>query len=388
MPNRAAPTFVRWRPHASCPRARHDERRSRRLASLSACGKDDGKDVGGGSGAVKVTASDSACDLGTTTAPAGATTFKVTNKGSQVNELEVLAPDGKIVSERENIGPGTGVRAHGTLKAGAYKIACKPGMKGDGPRRRSPSPARAPRPTRAWTRRSPSTAIYVGEQVDDTLAKTKTVRRRRSKGDIAAAKAAFAPSRVGWESIEPVAESFGDIDPKTDTREADLKPGEKWTGWHQMEKALWVKKSLKGEGPRRPARQGPRDPEGGSAPAAITATSMANGAKELLDEVATGKVTGEEDRYSHTDLSDFKANVEGAQKAYELLKPVVAEKDAALVADPGQRVRQAAEAADKYGKGDGFVSYDTVGKAERKELSDAVNALAEPLSKLAAAVAK
>ncbi|MZG15361.1 peptidase M75, partial [Streptomyces sp. SID5914] len=33
-----------------------------------------------------------------------------------------------------------------------------------------------------------------------------------------------------------------------------------------------------------------------------------------------------------------------------------------------------------------FTSYDKVGKADRKELSDAVNALAEPLSKLAAAV--
>ncbi|GAA3039075.1 hypothetical protein GCM10020229_57810 [Kitasatospora albolonga] len=64
--------------------------------------------------------------------------------------------------------------------------------------------------------------------------------------------------------------------------------------------------------------------------AEITATSMANGAKELLDEVATGKVTGEEEAFSHTDLVDFNANVEGALKAYELLKPVVAEKDAEL----------------------------------------------------------
>ena len=51
------------------------------------------------------------------------------------------------------------------------------------------------------------------------------------------------------------------------------------------------------------------------APLSFTPVELANGAKELLDEVATGKITGEEDRYSHTDLWDFKANVEGCQGA-------------------------------------------------------------------------
>lgn len=116
---------------------------------------------------------------------------------------------------------------------------------------------------------------------------------------------------------------------------------------------------------------------------------MANGAKELLDEVATGKVTGEEDRYSHTDLSDFKANVEGAQQAYELLKPVAKENDAALVTELDKQFAALNTLLDTYRTdktSDGFVSYDTVGENDRKKLSDGVNALAEPLSKLAAAV--
>jgi iron uptake system component EfeO len=118
---------------------------------------------------------------------------------------------------------------------------------------------------------------------------------------------------------------------------------------------------------------------------------MANGAKELLDEVATGKVTGEEDRYSHTDLSDFKANVEGAQKAYELLKPVAQKNDAALTTELDKQFAALNTLLDKYrstSTSDGFVSYDKVTADQRKELSDAVNALAEPLSKLAAAVVK
>lgn len=125
--------------------------------------------------------------------------------------------------------------------------------------------------------------------------------------------------------------------------------------------------------------------------AEITPTSMANGAKELLDEVATGKVTGEEERYSHTDLVDFKANVEGAEESYTLLKAVAAENDPELTKELDQQFAALNTLLDKYRAdktGYDFVSYDKVGKDDRKELSDAVNALAEPLSQLAAAVVK
>lgn len=212
-------------------------------------------------------------------------------------------------------------------------------------------------------------------------------------GDIEAAKKAYAESRIGWERTEPVAESFGDIDPKVDLREDGVEKGQKWTGWHRLEKSLWQDKKL-----------GPADTaladtlikdltvwQKKVGTAEITPTSMANGAKELLDEVATGKVTGEEERYSHTDLVDFKANVEGAQTSYELLKPVASKNDPKLVAELDKQFAALNTLLDKYRKDKTtyvFASYDTVGKDQRKELSDGVNALAEPLSKLAAAVVK
>ena len=58
---------------------------------------------------------------------------------------------------------------------------------------------------------------------------------------------------------------------------------------------------------------------------------LANGAVELMNEVANSKITGEEDRYSHTDLWDFNANVEGSKAAIAALRPVLEERDAALV---------------------------------------------------------
>lgn len=209
---------------------------------------------------------------------------------------------------------------------------------------------------------------------------------------MAAAQRTYALSRVGWERTEPVAESFGDIDPKVDVRADGLEDGQKWTGWHRLEKSLWEEKKIS-EDDKKLAAQLITDLEDWQkrvGTAEITPTSMANGAKELLDEVATGKVTGEEERYSHTDLLDFQANVEGAQHAYELLKPVAAKNDPALAKELDKQFAAIRAQLDKHRdseSADGFASYDTVGKDARKELSDGVNALAEPLSKLAAAVA-
>ncbi|MFE1500235.1 imelysin family protein, partial [Streptomyces albidoflavus] len=124
--------------------------------------------------------------------------------------------------------------------------------------------------------------------------------------------------------------------------------------------------------------------------AEITPASMADGAGELLEEVATGAVTGEEERSSHTDLVDFKANVEGARKSFDLLKPVASKKDPKLVARLDERFAALNALLDTYRadkNGYAFTSYDKVGKAERRELSDGAGALAEPLSRLAVAVA-
>ena len=42
---------------------------------------------------------------------------------------------------------------------------------------------------------------------------------------------------------------------------------------------------------------------------------VVGGAADLIEEVAASKISGEEERYSRTDLWDFRANVDGAQKS-------------------------------------------------------------------------
>ncbi|MET8446377.1 iron uptake system protein EfeO [Streptomyces sp. NPDC005209] len=362
------------------------------LTALTACtAKSDAK---GGDRAIDVTATDSKCEISKKEISAGHVELAIENKGSKVTEVYLLFPDDRIVSERENIGPGTKQRLTAEVKAGSYRIACKPGMKGTGIRQDlkvtgGSAAKRDPRLDQAVA----DYRAYAQQQSDATLPLVETFVKAVKAGDLEAAKKAYAPSRLGWERTEPVAESFGDIDPKVDVREDGLEDGQKWTGWHRLEKALWADKKI-GDEEKTLADQlvtDLKDWQERVGKAEITPTSMANGAKELLDEVATGKVTGEEDRYAHTDLVDFKGNVEGAQKAYELLKPVASKNDPALTKELDKQFGALDTLLDKYRSDKNsydFVSYDKVTKDQRKELSDAVNALAEPLSKLAASVVK
>ncbi|MEU2284057.1 iron uptake system protein EfeO [Streptomyces sp. NPDC013178] len=351
-------------------------------------------DAADGDRVISVTATDDKCDTSKKEIAAGHLELAIENKGSKVTEVYVLFPDDRVVTERENIGPGTKQRVTAEVKAGDYQIACKPGMKGDGIRQDlkvtgGSVAKRDPRLDKAVA----AYRAYVQTQADETLPKVKTFVAAVKAGDLEAAKKAYAPSRIGWERTEPVAESFGDIDPKVDVRADGLEAGQEFTGWHRLEKALWQDKKIGATEKTLADRlvTDLTDWQKRVGKAEITPTSMANGAKELLDEVATGKVTGEEERYSHTDLVDFKANVEGAQQSYELLKPVAKENDPALVSELDKQFAALDALLDKY-RADktsyDFVSYDKVTEAQQKELSDAVNALAEPLSKLAAAVAK
>ena len=110
---------------------------------------------------------------------------------------------------------------------------------------------------------------------------------------------------------------------------------------------------------------------------------LVTGSVELLNKVTAGKITGEEDRYSHTDLYDINANVEGSEVAFEELKPEVAGKNMALVNDVEEGFDQVYEELDRYRVGDdGWVSYDTLNEADRRALSQKVDALAEPLSRV------
>jgi iron uptake system component EfeO len=350
-----------------------------------------------GDGPITVTSSDDACKLSATEAGSGTLSFKVKNSGNKVTEFYLYAEDGKrIVGEVENIGPGLTRELVVTAAPGKYVTACKPGMQGKGIRgdftvtdsgkASTEDEADAANVERA----TDSYADYVKHEAEELLEETTDFVTAYKAGDDAKARGLYPTARQHWERIEIVAESFGDLDPKMDLREADLEEGQEWTGWHRLEKDLWP--PAKGYTPLTKAKRATyADDLLANTKILHTrvqdmtydVTQIGNGSKGLLDEVATGKITGEEDIWSHTDLYDFQANVDGAKVAFELLEPILEAKDEELEEQIDERFDALQTLLDKYKKGeDAFVSYDTVTEPQRKELSDAVNALSEPLSKM------
>lgn len=224
---------------------------------------------------------------------------------------------------------------------------------------------------------------YTNEQLDQFLKGTEEFVSAIKADDIEKAKSLYPKVRMYYERSEPVAEAFGDLDPKIDARLADMKEEKKenkWTGYHKIEKSLYQKNTID-EMTKQDADQLLKDAKVDTLD--ITPKLMLQGSVDLLNEVSTSKITGEEEIYSHTDLYDFKANIEGAQKIYELFKPELEKKDKKLSSTIKDNFNKVNQLLDKYKNNDGYKDYSAVTKEDRKALSDAVNSLGEPLSKMA-----
>ena len=232
------------------------------------------------------------------------------------------------------------------------------------------------------------------DQSDQLVVKTQQFVDAYKSGDDDQARAIYADARVHWERIETVAESFGDLDPMMDAREADLEPGQEWTGWHRIEKDLWPQRA-EGYTPLTTKERATYADDLMANTETLdkriqklefTVDQIANGSRGLLEEVATGKVTGEEEYWSRTDLWDFQANVDGARVGYEGVRPILEVKDPELAEQLDTRFAELQTLLDAQRVDDGFTLYDDLTADEVKALSDAVNALSEPLSRLTAAV--
>jgi iron uptake system component EfeO len=375
--------------------------RDRRLALLpalalaaltAACG---GNSDGSGSAAtpadtIPVAATDDSCDVEATELEAGTHEFEVTNGGTKITEFYVYAEGDRVMAEVENIAPGLSRPLLVELPAGEYETACKPGMIGDGIRHPLTVTGESAQLSEdeSLAQAAEDYQRYVQSQTAALTEQTTAFVEAVKAGDVDRAKGLFPVARTYWERIEPVAEIFGDLDPRIDGREGDQAPGEDFTGFHRIEKALWVDGDVSDMGPY--ADQLLADVEEIVALANETTLDplqLANGAKALLDEVATGKITGEEDRYSHTDLWDFAANLEGSQAAVQALRPYLEEADPELVAEIDERFAATEAELEQYRAGDGWLLHDQLSQEQLKGLSDSITALTESVSQVAAVVA-
>lgn len=223
---------------------------------------------------------------------------------------------------------------------------------------------------------------FAVEQCDLFVKETEKFTAAVKAGNLDEAKKLYAPARAYYERIEPVAEALGDLDPNIDARVNDVDAAD-WRGFHRIEKALWEDKTAAGQ--EGYADQLLKDAQLLRAKIEtidIDASLMVTGAVELLNEVSSSKVTGEEELYSHTDLYDFAANVEGANQIFEILKPELAKKDADLEKEIGERFAALKQELDAFKKGDGYADYTDLKEDEIRKLSQNLDALAEPLSNM------
>ncbi|WP_108717313.1 iron uptake system protein EfeO [Miniimonas sp. S16] len=383
-------------------------------------------DASGGAagGTFTVSSTDTACEVSGAEATSGTLAFDVTNDGDQVTEFYLMASDGlRIVGEVENIAPGSSRTLTVTAQPGDYLTLCKPGMVGAGvgstPFSVTGDRVELTGPDAELKQQAVDLyAAFVKDQVAQLLPQTEAFAQRYVEGDDDGARAAFPIVRTYYERVEPVAEALGDLDPRIDYREVDaVAEGLDWTGFHRIEKDLWLPApgSLNSDGETdayadwTPSTPDERAELGGLLVDDVTelyeyvhsddftvflddkgADWISNGAIGLLDEVATGKITGEEDWWSGTDLYDFAANVEGSKMAFSLVQDLASssgDDGEALVAQIETGYADLEAALAEYGSLDtGFPAYSTLTDEDKKQLSDLINALAEPLSQLTTTV--
>jgi iron uptake system component EfeO len=362
-------------------------------AGCGSSGASDSKTGGRGQTlAVKLT--DEGCSPATLRAKAGAITFQVENGGTgKVTEFELKNEQGIILGERENLVSGISGSFSLRLEPGKYVLSCPNGDTEDQGTLVVSGRASGGRPAVAaatLARATDGYRRYVVREADGLVAATRTFTAALEAGNLVRAKQLFGPVRARYERIEPVAESFGDLDPAIDARIDDVASPAEWTGFHAIERVLWERKTTAGTAPL--GRRLLRDVQTLARKARtldFQPAQLANGAVELLNEVASSKITGEEDRYSHTDLSDFAANVAGARTAFSLLRPALVERgDGQLAGTIATRFTAVEQGIGRYRRPTplGFALYDALTAADRRALAQQVDALAEPLSTVAAKV--
>ncbi|HET8614116.1 MAG TPA: iron uptake system protein EfeO [Actinomycetales bacterium] len=354
---------------------------------LTACG-DSGQKAGPADATdVTIQITDDGCAPDPASAAAGPITFTVKNVDSgRVTEAEVMK-DGKIIGEKENLTPGLSGTFTLRLDAGDYTVMC-PNAKTD----RSPftvtGRAAAGAADAGLTDAVRAYQDYLSEQSASLTAATTTFATAVRTGDLEKARSLYARTRTYYERIEPVAETFGDLDPMIDARVNDVADTAEWTGFHRIEKALWQDGDLAGMGTYADKLlTDVTDLERRIGTLQLAPEQIANGAVGLMDEVAKSKITGEEDRYSHTDLWDFAANVAGAREIVDVLSPTLRERDTALLTRIDSQLADVMASLASYQTKDGYQDYSAVTDASRRTMTQQVNALAESLSRVAPIVA-
>ena len=399
---------------------------------LAGCVQKDAETETSSGNVLTVSSTADGCEVSAATATSGNVTFTITNDGQQTTEFYLLGADGlRIAAEKENIAPGSSADLTVSLQPGDYFTACKPGMRGANVGEAAFSVTGDPVEITGEDQELFDQVVvdyinFVKNEVAELVPNVEEFANAYIAGDDDTARDLYADIRVNYERIEPVAEALGVLDPRIDYREidyiaeaeeleADDPTFTEWLGFHRMEKDLWVPAAdaINADGTNAWEGWEPSTPEQRKVigetliedvnklydevhsesfieDQQINVGTVSNGASGLLEEIAVGKVTGEENWWSHYDLWDFQANLEGARIAFDLVAPIAERKGGEgteLVSQINEEFDALQALLDQYGNlEEGYTLYDEVDSKQQKELVAQIDALREPLSKLTGTV--
>jgi len=338
-------------------------------------------------GAILITLTDAGCQPGSVSAPEGKTTFQIKNESKRAVEWEILKGV-MVVDERENILPGFAQTLTTTLDAGDYQMTCGLLSNPKGILTVAATDAAVAKPS-AMELVGPLAEykLYVKGEVGSLVELTRKLTDAVKADKLADAQLAYAPAHLRYERIEPIAELFNDLDGSMDSREDDFDKkadDPKFLGFHRIEKGIFADKSTAGLAPIADKLMADAlDLQKRIDDLAIPPKELVGGAADLIEEVASKKITGEEDRYSRTDLWDFQANLDGARKIVALLDPLIKKQDPTLDARLHENFVKVDALLGKYKAGNGgFESYEKLTDKDRTALKAPITVLAEDLSTL------
>ena len=347
------------------------------------------------------------CTADTTTAKAGPVTFSVTNESATgIIEFELLQ-DQRIVGEKENLAPGLApVSFTVTLDGGTYQLYCPGATKELTDFTVTGKAAKAATGDTAEMLADGATgyASYVTDRIADLLDGAKQLQAAIDAGDLDKAKTVYAGTRQFYEKIESDVSGFikpgadptdnaGNLDYLIDMRASNLDPEVGWHGFHAIERDLWEKGAITDDTKKLAAELTENVTTLSELSKGLTfkPEDLANGAAGLLEEVQSNKISGEEEAYSHIDLVDLASNVEGARQAFAYLEPGLKKLNADLTDQITAQFKNVDDVLAKYRDATalgGYVTYDdATKKAAANEISQAVQALQDPLSQIAQKVA-
>jgi len=337
---------------------------------------------------ITVTIHPRSCEPNALSVPAGPASFRIVNRSDRAVEWEIL--DGVlVVEERENIAPGLSQVINARLQPGDYAITCgllsnPRGTLHVTPTAESDAQAKARPSMVAFIGPLSEFRVYLSRQSSALIKAVTELEHAIQAGDLAQARALYLPARAAYQRLAPAAQRLGELDNSINARADYFEKREQdpaFVGFHRLEYALFQQRDLSGLAPiaqrllsdvttlKQQLLAQSLPPE--------QLVSLVARTQRSIAEVRAG--SGEEERYSHSDLNGFAANLETTRKVVDLLRPLLAKPATPLLA----QIDSALGALDsQYGalrSAEGYASYDSVGADQRKRIADQAKALADAL---------